>query len=136
MIVVAGGMRFRGADVNVAFRELWWAAKGSAGYSDERGDFIANAMRAMAVDVCMAVAPEAEPEVVEHSVEALMRRVGVERLNTPAHLLALGGLLGRYVISDESPRDTQTLDHARAQLRAAWWSSGLDRAAVAGTDGS
>lgn len=131
MIVVAGDSRFRGADVNVAFRELWWAAKGSAIYSDERGDFIANVMRAMAIDACAAAAPDAEPDAVEQSVEALMRRVGVERLNTPAHLLALGGLLGRYVISDESPRDTQTLDHARGQLRAAWWSSGLDRAAMA-----
>ena len=133
MIVVAGGSQFRGADVNVAFRELWWAAKGSAIYSDERADFIANAVRALAFEACMAAAPEAEPDAVERSVEALMRRVGVEGLNTPVHLLALGGLLGRYAISDESPRDARELDHARAQLRAAWWSSGLDRAAVAGT---
>ena len=133
MIVAVGDARFRGADVNVAFRELWWAAKGSAIYSDERADFIANAMRAMAVDACAAAAPDAEPAAVEHSVEALMRRVGVEGLGTPVHLLALGGLLGRYVISDESPRDLQELDLAREQLRAAWWSSGLDRAAVAGT---
>ena len=130
MIVLANGTRFRGADVNVVFRELWWAAKGSAIYSDERGQFIANAMRAMAIDACSSAAPDAAPDAIDQSVEALMRRVGVERLNTPCHLLALGGLLNRYAISDESPRDARALDQAREQLRSAWWSSGLAPSAV------
>jgi hypothetical protein len=125
MIVEADGRRFRGADVYVVFRELWWAAKGTGLYSDERLDFIFNLMQAMASDAVGSVAG-AEPGETGDAVAALMRRVETERLNTPAHLLALGGLLGRYVLSDESPRDTRELVAARATLRQAWWSSGLD----------
>ncbi|MBN2537034.1 hypothetical protein JXB37_02015 [candidate division WOR-3 bacterium] len=130
MIVEAEGRRFRGADVYVAFRELWWAAKGSALYSDERLDFIFNLMRAMATDAVNSAAG-AEPAATGEAVAALMLRVETERLNTPAHLLALGGLLGRYLLSDESARDTRELDAAREQLRQAWWSSGLDRGLLA-----
>lgn len=130
MIVEAEGRQFRGADVYVAFRELWWAAKGSALYSDERLDFIFNLMRAMATNA-VGSAAGAEPAATGEAVAALMLRVETERLNTPAHLLALGGLLGRYVRSDESARDTRELDAAREQLRQAWWSSGLDRGLLA-----
>ncbi len=126
MIVVAGNARLRGADVYVAFRELWWAAKGSAIYSDQRGEFIANAMREMTTEACAGVAPaDAGPEDLRHSVEAFMRRLETERLDTPGHLLALGGLLGRYTLSDESHRDTRLLDRARVGLLTAWWSCGL-----------
>lgn len=126
MIVEVGGQRFRGADVYVAFRELWWAAKGSDAYSDERLDFISNSMRTLATGAVGSVA-ESEPKETALAVAAFMRRVETERMNTPGHLLALGGLLGRYVLSDESPRDLRLLDAARDSLRQAWWSSGLDR---------
>lgn len=126
MIVTVGGTRYRGADVVVVFRELWLGAKGSEAYSDQRGEFIVRSMRSMAASA-VGGAPGVAPEAAEHSVDALMRRVETERLNTPAHLLALGGLLGCYALSDESPRDTRALDKARENLRAAWWASGLDR---------
>ena len=127
MIVIVNNVRYVGADVMVAFRELWWGSKGSAIYSDERADFIANAMRDIATRACP---PGSEAEENAHPVESFMRRVGVEGLNTPAHLLALGAMLGCYTLSDESARDTQALTEARDQLRTAWWSSGLDPAAV------
>jgi hypothetical protein len=131
MIVVVENTKLRGADVYVVFRELWWAAKGSAIYSDQRGQFIANAMRAMTTEACAGSTPaDAGPQDLLHSVEAFMRRLETERLDTPGHLLALGRLLGRYVLSDESYRDTRLLDRARAGLLAAWWSCGLDPGAV------
>ncbi|UCG43014.1 MAG: hypothetical protein JSU73_14355 [candidate division WOR-3 bacterium] len=126
MIVVVGRIRFRGADVQVVFRELWWGARGTDTYSDQRGEFIVNTMQAM-VKTVIGAAPGAEPEAVEHTAATFMRRVETEGLNTPAHMLALGGLLGRYELSDESPRDMRILDRAREVLRAAWWASGLDR---------
>jgi hypothetical protein len=131
VIVAVGETRFRGADVAVAFRELWWAAKGTDIYSDERGQFIVNAMQSMATAVIDAV-PGAEPEKVDRAVETFMRRAERDGLNTPDHLLALGGLLGRYVLSDESPRDMQALNQAREGLRLAWWASGLDRGVLHG----
>ncbi len=126
MIVAVGETRFRGADVTVAFRELWWSAKGTDIYSDERGQFIVNAMQSMATAVTDAV-PGAEPEKVDHAVETFMRRVETDGLNTPDHLLALGGLLGRYVLSDESSRDMQALNQTREGLCLAWRASGLDQ---------
>ena len=131
MIVAVGKTRFRGADVFVAFRELWWGAKGSDVYSDERRQFIINAMESMATAV-VGSAPDAVPEKVGHAVATLMRRVETDGLITPGHLLALGGLLGRYALSDESPRDMRALDQAREGLRHAWWASGLDRRMLQG----
>jgi len=132
MTVVVDNTRLRGADVHVVFRELWWHAKGSALYSDQRGEFIVNAMREMTTEACAAAAPApgAGPDDIHHSVEAFMRRLETERLDTPGHLLALGKLLGRYALGDESHRDTRILDKARAGLLVAWWSCGLDPAAV------
>jgi hypothetical protein len=126
MIVAVGSAVYRGADVVVVFRELWLGAKGTEVYSDQRGEFIVRAMRSMA-GAAVGEAPGAKPEDAAHAVEALMRRVETDRLNTPAHLLALGGLLGCYILSDESPRDSRALDKARENLRTAWWASGLDR---------
>ena len=130
MIVTVGERRYRGADVYVAFRELWWDAKGTGAYSDERGDFIVSSVAMMVTDAVGGV-PGVEPAGVDDAVATFMRRVETDRLNTPAHLLALGGLLGRYVLSDESARDTRLLDSSRAGLRQAWWSSGLDRGLLA-----
>lgn len=132
MIVTVGKTGFRGADVFVVFRELWWAAKGTDVYSDQRGEFIVNAMTAMTTAV-VAAAAGAEPKATGHAVDTFIRRVETDRLTTPVHLLALGGQLGRYALSDESPRDTQALDEAREGLRLAWWASGLDRRMLHGT---
>jgi hypothetical protein len=88
-------------------------------------------MREMAGAACP---PGSADEECAHPVESFMRRVGVEGLDTPAHLLALGRMLGRYVLSDESPRDIQALTQARDQLHAAWWASGLDPSAARADD--
>lgn len=126
MIVEVGDARFRGADVYSAFRGLWWAARGKDGYSDQRGEFIVNSMAALATATVAGTA-DAAPEATRLSVATFMRRVETDRLTTPVHLLALGSLLGRYELTDESPRDTRTLDRASEGLRLAWWASGLDR---------
>ena len=100
-------------------------AKGTEAYSDQRREFIIKTMLAMATAVLVAE-PGAEPETVDSAVATFMRRVETDRLDTPVHLLALGGMLGRYVLSDESPRDTRALVEAHAGLHQAWWASGLD----------
>ena len=129
MIVAVGKTRYRGADVFVVFRELWWGTKGTDAYSDQRGEFIVNSMHALA-SAAVGGAPGTEPEAVGHAVTTFMRRVETDRLTTPVHLFALGGMLGRYALSDESPRDMDALDEAREWLRLAWWASGLDRGMV------
>ena len=128
MILVAGNARYRWADLQVVFRDMWWGAKGSDVYSDQRGEFIINVIRKLTTDACAAAFAADAPDDIRAFAETMMRRVEVEGLNTPAHLLALGRFLGRYEISDESPRDTRALDKAQEQLSAAWWSSGLDKA--------